>query len=104
MRDRSVIGKRIREARLRAGFSQKLLGIQAGIDEFSASPRVNQYERGKHAPDLGTVERLARALRVPTPYLYARDDQLAEWILTFDRLSTRQRATILKKSRGGSDR
>ncbi len=83
--ERSVIGMRLREARLRAGLSQKKLGILAGIDEFSASPRINQYERDKHTPEFRTVERLAKVLGVPTPYLYCRDNELAEWILAFTR-------------------
>ena len=48
----------------RAGLSQKQLGIKAGIDELSASPRIKQYERGKHTPDYSTVERLAKVLKV----------------------------------------
>lgn len=79
----SIIGQRLREARLRAGLSQKALGIQAGIDEFTASPRVNQYERGKHTPEFQTVERFAEVLGVPTPYFYCRDEALAVWILRF---------------------
>jgi len=90
MVERSVVAKRLREARLRAGISQKQLGIKAGLDEFSASPRINQYERGKHTPDYSTVERLAKVLGVPTPYFYAREDELAKLILTF-RASGRQR-------------
>ena len=97
MKGRSVIGRRIREARLRAGLSQKKLGILAGIDEFSASPRINQYERAKHTPDFGTVERLAKAVGVPTPYLYCREDELAEWVVTYTRLSKRERQIIIRK-------
>ena len=90
MADYSVVAKRLKEARTRACLSQKQLGIKAGMDEFSASARVNQYERGKHTPDYSTVERIARVLKVPTPYFYAREDELAKLILTF-RASTRQR-------------
>lgn len=38
----SVFPKRLKQARLRSGLTQEQLGIQAGIDEFSASARVNQ--------------------------------------------------------------
>ena len=91
------MAKRLKEARLRAGMSQKALGISAGIDEFSASPRVNQYEQGKHVPDLLTAERLAKALQVPTPFLYARDDALASWILAHDIVDAGTRRAILRK-------
>ena len=46
-----MLTKRLKEARLRAGLSQEKLGILAGIDEASASVRMNQYEKGKHTPD-----------------------------------------------------
>lgn len=90
----SVVAKRLKQARERAGLSQKQLGIRAGIDEFSASPRINQYERGKHIPDLGTAERLCKVLNVPAPFLYARDDGLAEWILLFGQASPAARRKI----------
>lgn len=52
----------------------------AGIDQFVASARINQYERGKHVPDLQTAQRLAAELGVPVSYLYEPDDDLAELI------------------------
>jgi len=96
MADYSVVGRRLREARIRAGLSQKQLGIKAGIDEFSASPRINQYERGKHTPDYSTVERLARVLKTPTPFFYARDDDLAQLILRFGSLSATGRRRVAR--------
>ena len=90
----SVVAKRLKEARLRAAISQKQLGIRAGIDEFSASARINQYERGKHTPDFSMVERLAKVLKAPTPFFYARDDDLAEVILGFGKLIAQQRRQI----------
>jgi transcriptional regulator with XRE-family HTH domain len=79
----SALAKRLKEARLRAGLSQERLGILAGIDEMSASARMNQYERGKHAPDWLTVQRLAAVLQVPVAYFYADDDDAAELLLAF---------------------
>jgi transcriptional regulator with XRE-family HTH domain len=79
----SALAKRLKQARLRAGLSQERLGILAGIDEMSASARMNQYERGKHAPDWLTVQRLAAVLQVPVAYFYADDDDAAELLLAF---------------------
>ena len=98
MGDVPVIARRLKQARLRAGLSQKELGIKAGIDQFSASPRINQYERGKHVPDLLTAERLAKVLNVPTPYLYAHDDLLASWILAFSTTSPSARKAVIRKA------
>jgi len=83
----SPVGKRLRAARTAKGISQKQLGILAGIDEFSASPRINQYERGKHVPDFATAKRLAKTLNIPVTYLYADDDNLANLILLFSSAS-----------------
>ena len=73
----AVFPRRLKQARLRSGLTQEQLGIHAGIDEFSASTRVNQYERGKHIRPLIEGPRLARALHVPTSFLYEEDDLLA---------------------------
>lgn len=79
------VPKRLREARLATNLSQKELGIAAGIDRFSASPRVNQYETGKHTPDFLTLKKIAAVLSVPTAYFYAEEDELAEVIKEFSR-------------------
>lgn len=93
--DIPVIPKRLREARTRAGISQKKLGIQAGIDEFSSSTRVNQYERGKHVPDFQTLEKFGSILDVPTAFFYARDDITAELLILFATLSRAQQNRAL---------
>lgn len=86
-----LFARRLRAARNRAGLTQSGLGVRVGIDEASASARVNQYERGKHSPDFGTVKRLAAALDVPTAYFYAEDDALATVILCYYALSSKER-------------
>jgi transcriptional regulator with XRE-family HTH domain len=96
MDNTSVITKRLLEARTASGLSQKKLGIAAGIDEFSASPRINQYERGVHVPDFATIERLASVLNVPTPYFYTRDDDLAKLILKYGQLDAAEKLELMK--------
>jgi len=95
------ITKRLKEAREKAGISQKKLGIAAGIDEFSSSARMNQYETGKHTPDFATLARIAKVLKVHTAYFYAEDDLLAEIISLYSKLNkTKQKellATIIKQ-------
>jgi transcriptional regulator with XRE-family HTH domain len=95
MSDVSVIAERLKEARTRAGISQKQLGVMAGIDAFSASPRINQYERGKHEPDLRTLARLAAVLEVPVAYFYCEDPELAQVVVGFSRLRKGDRKKIL---------
>jgi transcriptional regulator with XRE-family HTH domain len=91
----SIVAQRLKEARLHVGISQKQLGIQAGIDVFSASARINQYERGKHMPDLQTLTRLAAVMGVPVPYFYCEDAELAAVIVKFSALGKAQRKRLL---------
>lgn len=91
----SPFARRMKAARERLGISQMELGVRAGIDEFSSSARINQYERGKHMPDFLTVCNLAKVLGVPAAYFYAEDNQLAELIVLFGKLKAQERNTLL---------
>ena len=71
----------------------------AGIDEFSASARVNQYERGVHMPNYSTATRLAEVLDVPVSYLYEPNNKMAELILEASRLDAKGQAAVLKLAR-----
>jgi transcriptional regulator with XRE-family HTH domain len=90
-----VLSKRLREARAAAGISQEQLGVLAGIDEFSASARMNQYERGKHSPNIQLMGRIAKVLGLPIAYFYADDDQLATILAVYGKLSAKQRRRLL---------
>jgi transcriptional regulator with XRE-family HTH domain len=92
----SPICKRLKEARKAAGISQKKLGIAAGMDEFSASARMNHYETGRHEPDFSTLQRIAKVLKLPTAYFYAESDELAILIRLIHQTSKRNRITVLK--------
>ncbi|WP_213072094.1 helix-turn-helix domain-containing protein, partial [Acinetobacter baumannii] len=67
----------------------------AGIDESSASARMNQYERGKHVPDFLVASKIAEVLELPTAYFYVEDDLLAEIIQKSYKLSTEQKNKVL---------
>jgi len=75
---KSPVSQRLKAARLESGLSQKALGIKSGIDEFSASARMNQYETDKHVPDYLTLKRIAKVLKLPTAYFYCESDDLAD--------------------------
>ena len=93
-----LFARRLREARLRSGLTQMQLGVMAGVDEFSASSRLNQYERGKHVPDILTARNMAQVLDVPLCYFYADEDEHARLLLIFNSLTIRKRRSILKFS------
>ncbi|ALP63991.1 transcriptional regulator [Paraburkholderia caribensis] len=91
----SVFAARLKQARKAAGLSQERLGVLAGIDEMSASARMNQYERGKHEPDFATVNRIATALRLPPSFFYSEDEAEAKLIAAYHRLGSAQKAALL---------
>lgn len=91
----SVVAERLREAREVLGISQREVGVRAGMDPSVASPRMNQYERGKHLPDPATLERLGKVLNRPLPYFYAADDVLAAVIVAVDAATPAQRRRLL---------
>lgn len=90
-----LLARRLKEIRKHSGLSQMELGVRAGIDESTASARINQYERGKHTPDFLTVCNLARVLGVDATYFYAERDDLAELITLFNRLSAEEKQLML---------
>ena len=95
-----VVALRLAQARKRAGLSQRQLGVLADLDPTVASPRINQYERGKHEPQLKTAKRLAEVLGIPPAFLYTEDDLLAALLLRWNELSLRQKKDLLKQVEG----
>jgi len=77
------------------GFSQKKLGILAGIDEFVASTRINRYEKGVHQANIEIVQKLATVLEVPLAYFYTDDDELASLLRSWPKLGYVKKKKIL---------
>jgi transcriptional regulator with XRE-family HTH domain len=94
--NKPVLARRLKEARIRKGLTQEALGVLAGIDEFSASARMNQYEQGKHSPHYQTVSRLAEVLGVSVAYFYADNEQDADLLLMFSQLMQDQRTAVIE--------
>ncbi|MFM0514266.1 helix-turn-helix domain-containing protein [Paraburkholderia sp. RL17-373-BIF-A] len=92
----SLFGRRLRVARRQAEIPQDRLGVQIGLDEHTASARISRYETGVHEPPFEIAMKLAKALGVPTAYFYCEDEDLAELVLAWVRLSKSERK-LLKK-------
>lgn len=92
----NIFAMRLRLARKAKKISQRNLGILAGMDEGSASARMNQYERGKHVPDFLMVSKIAQTLNLPTAYFYTDDDNLAELIQSYHLLNNEQKKQVLE--------
>ncbi|EMK3509043.1 helix-turn-helix transcriptional regulator [Vibrio parahaemolyticus] len=89
------IPERLKEARKKARLSQKALGVRIGMDESSASPRMNQYEKGKHTPDISTLKALADELGVPLSYFFCEDEVSAELAVNLNKLSQSDKQKVL---------
>lgn len=92
----NIFAMRLRIARKAKNLSQERLGVLAGIDESSASARMNQYERGKHVPDFLMASKIAEILDLPTAYFYVENDLLAEIVQISHTLSNEQKQKVLQ--------
>ncbi|WP_035821966.1 helix-turn-helix domain-containing protein [Cupriavidus metallidurans] len=90
----TVFGRRLRQARRRAGIPQDKLGVEIGLDETIASARISRYESGVHQPAVEIAQKLAKVLKVPTAYLYCDNDELAEFLLSWPYLIKADRKEI----------
>lgn len=90
----SPIAKRLKEARLKTSLSQAHLGVLAEIDELTASARMNQYERGSHAPTYQLLERCAEILNVPVEYFYAKSEKIAQLLVAVHRMREEQQERV----------
>ena len=78
------------------GISQEALATGAGIDEFSASARISQYETGKHVPRYEIACKLAEVLSISVSFLYANDEATAQMLLAWHDASRSEREQALK--------
>ena len=92
----SVLGKRLKDARLKSGLSQEQLGLQAGLEVESASARMNRYERATRVPSVELMERIGCVLDLPLTYFYAGDEDEAALLVAFHRMPPDDRATLLE--------
>ncbi|AZG14511.1 helix-turn-helix transcriptional regulator [Cupriavidus taiwanensis] len=90
----SLFGRRLRTARRDEDIPQDKLGVQIGLDEHTASARISRYETGVHEPPFEIALKLAKVLRVPAAYFYCEDEDLAEIVLAWSRISNSERKRL----------
>lgn len=88
---------RLKSARKAAGLTQQQLGMALGMEPNTASARMNQYEKGKHAPDFLTMKRIAKELGVPVAYFYCEEEILAKLLLKISGLSYEKKTEMLEE-------
>jgi transcriptional regulator with XRE-family HTH domain len=92
---KNPIPERLKQARKKAKLSQKSLGERIGMDESSASPRMNQYEKGKHTPDVQTLKAIAGELGVPLNYFFCEDESSAELACMISQMTESERKKLI---------
>ncbi len=90
------IPTRLKQARKHAKITQKNLGIMIGMDESSASGRMNHYEKGRHTPDISTLKKMADALGVPLNYFFCEDNESAELATAISKLTIEQKNQVIE--------
>lgn len=91
---------RLKQARANSGITQKQLGILIGMDENSASGRMNHYEKGRHIPDLTTLKKIADELNVPLNYFFCEDETTAELVIEISKLDTEKKLILIQELKG----
>lgn len=97
------IPSRIKSARVKKNISQKELGVRIGLDENSASSRMNHYEKGRHTPDVLTLKRMADQLGVPLAYFFCESDLSAELNCLINEMSEEDRTKLLNQLKNKSN-
>ena len=65
------LGAALRRVRLAAGLTQEQLGLEAGVQRNF----ISLIETGQNQPTIGTVAKLARALRIKASELVAEAER-----------------------------
>jgi transcriptional regulator with XRE-family HTH domain len=89
------IPARLKDARKKAKITQKELGIRIGMEQSSASGRMNHYEKGRHIPDIGALRRMAEQLGVPLNYFFCEDEISAKLVCLIDSLSFEDKKNLM---------
>lgn len=93
-----TMGQRIKEARKRAGLTQKSLAVKIGV----ATGTVQQYELGKRQPRLEQIYNIADALNIPPEELLGLEHlepgtDADKLLLFFDRLNASGRQKAIER-------
>lgn len=89
------ITERLKQARKKAKLSQKSLGERIGMDAGTASARMNQYEKGRHTPDVQTLKLIANELGVPLNYFFCEDESSAELACLISQMTESDRKELI---------
>ena len=80
--DKTALGKRLREVRLKKGYTQQALAAQAEIGEVY----LGEIERGLKMPSMNTFIKVTEALQISADYIL-RDDLTSGSVFIFDEIT-----------------
>ncbi|MBQ6832654.1 MAG: helix-turn-helix transcriptional regulator [Oscillospiraceae bacterium] len=80
--DKTALGKRLREARLKMGYTQQALAAQAEIGEVY----LGEIERGLKMPSMNTFIKITETLQISADYIL-RDDLTSGSVFIFDEIT-----------------
>ena len=95
----AIFAKRLKAARTLRGLSQRALGGLVSDDKANGSVRINRYEQQVNRADMDTAAALAETLNVPLAYLFAEDDDQADMLLAFAKLTKTERSKLLNEAK-----
>jgi transcriptional regulator with XRE-family HTH domain len=64
---------------------------------------MNQYEKGKHTPDIQTLKLIADELGVPLNYFFCEEESSAKLACLIAKLSEEERQELINKLSGSED-
>ncbi len=70
-KERTALGKVLREIRMNCGFTQETLAFESGVDRSF----ISLIERGDSSPTFDTIIELCKALDINFSFLAAKLDQ-----------------------------
>ena len=72
----NIIGGRIREARIKAGYSQAMLSAKLELEAvYVCRGSISRIENGERAVSDIEIDAISRVLKVSLNYLFGREDE-----------------------------
>ncbi len=56
---------------------------------------MNHYEKGRHMPDIGTLQKLAQELGVPVAFFFSDSDSSAELACLIEQLNEKEKQALI---------
>lgn len=96
--DKTILGKRLREARLKKGYTQQALAVQADIGEVY----LGEIERGLKMPSMNSFIKIIEALDISADYVL-RDELTSGIAFIFDEITDKLKGLTPQQRKTAAD-